>query len=59
MLQRLDAYAEELFTAIVLVVYLTLPTCFRCTIASAYQLPLAQSIMGAAREVYSLKVGLV
>jgi hypothetical protein len=51
---KLDACGEELLTAIVSVAYLALQTCFRCTIASAYQLALGQSIMEAAREVYCL-----
>jgi len=49
-----DACGEELLTTIVSVPYLALQTCFRCTIASAYQLALGQSIMEAAREVYCL-----
>ena len=43
-------------TVIVLVAYLALQTCFRCTIASTYKLALGQSMMEAAREVYCLKV---
>jgi hypothetical protein len=52
-----DACGEQRLTAIVLVAYLALQTCFRCTIASTYQLALGQSIMEAAREAYCLVDG--
>jgi len=51
-----DAYGEGLLTAIVSVAFLAPQTCFRCSIASTYQLALGQSIKEAAREVYCLKV---
>jgi len=52
MVQKLDACGEELLTAIVSVAFLAPQTCFRCSIASTYQLALGQSIEEAAREVY-------
>jgi hypothetical protein len=55
--QKVNACGEELLTAIVSVAYLALHTCFRCTIASTYQLALGQSMSEAAREVYCLVDG--
>jgi hypothetical protein len=52
----IDAWGEELLTAIVLVAYLAQQTCFRCSIASTYQLTHGQSTMDVARDVYCLKV---
>ena len=57
MVQKLDACGEELLTAIVLVGFLALQTCFHCSIASTYQLTLGQSIKEATREVYCLVDG--
>jgi hypothetical protein len=55
--QKRDACGEELLTASVWVAFLAPQTCFRCSIASTYQLALGQSIKEARREVYCVVDG--
>jgi hypothetical protein len=51
-----DASGEGLLTASISIACLALQTCFRCSIASIYQLAHGQSLKEAAREVYCLEV---